>query len=179
MATFADLEAEIAAAPGVIASYTSKSPVQVDRGPDGLYTANIMYAVNKGQVASVVASTALVKDFGLPTEAAWWYDRLPEVLKPATVVKFFSDRTASSVTAAQIETFCNATWKSISGQAGAPDLRQFNVVPVDGKTVAIEARFNTGAAGAPWILRKFFIRLVDANGSVAVGNANIKFEEIQ
>lgn len=178
MATFSELEAALAAAPNIIATHTNKTPVQMDRGPDGIYLAQITYLAKSGNVAKSVAVTAVVKDFGLPGEEAWWYDRLPEPLRTVEVPVFFKDRTVSSITAAQIETFCNATWKAISGQAGAPDLRQFNVVPVDGKTVYAEMQTNTGAVGAKWIAKKFFIRLVDPNGSVAVGNANIKFEEL-
>lgn len=179
MATFANLEAQLAAADGVIASYTSKSPTQAHKAPDGIYVAQISHAVEVGQVAELRTATALVKNFGLVDEEAWWFNGLPEVLKTAAPTVYFSARTVGTVTAAQIEAFCNATWKSLPNQSAAPDIREFSVVPVDGKTVRFEGYLNTGAAGALWTHKKYFIRLVDPNGSVSVGNANIKFEAIE
>lgn len=178
MATLENLLSDLEAADGVLAASYS-NPQLVGQNLNDVWTTDFVYAEEEGAIANIKKHRAIAFGAISATADAYWLGSLPEPLRTDPPVVYFADRTASSITAAQIETFCNATWKALPNQSGAPDLREFSVVPSDGKTVRIECHTNTGAAGALWKPKKYFIRLVDPNGSVTVGNANIKFEEIE
>lgn len=178
MATLENLLSNLQAADGVLAA-TYSSPQPVGQNLDNVWTTDFVYAEEEGAIANIKKHRALAFGADSATANAYWLGSPPEPLRVTPKAVYFSARTASSITAAQIETFCNATWKALPNQSAAPDIRGFSVTPVDGKTVRFEGHLNTGAAGALWRLKKYFIRLVDPNGSVTVGNANIKFEEIE
>ena len=83
---------------------------------------------------------------------------------------YFSARTASTVTAAQIQAYCNAQWETVI--ANSVDIIDFNVSAVSGSVVLVGGVFDMGTT---WEQRSYYIRLVDPNGSVAAGNANVQF----
>lgn len=178
MATLENLLSDLEAADGVLAASYS-NPQLVGQNLNDVWTTDFIFVEEEGAVANIKKHRAIAFGAISATADAYWLGNLPDPLRVTPATVYFADRTVSSITAAQIETFCNTTWKALPNQSTAPDIRGFSVVPVDGKTVRFEGYLNTGAAGALWKLKKYFIRLVDPNGSVTVGNANIKFEEIE
>ena len=95
----------------------------------------------------------------------------------------FPSRTESTITRGQAEAFCNAAWRAAApagaGFTNAADIREFTVVPVDDNTVQVSGKFNVTGDAVPWQYRSYYVRLVDVNGSVLLGNANIKFERVE
>lgn len=175
--TLAQLLSAVQGAPGVLAA-KHNTPTQVpgfeDVTPPLHFCELTYFAVLDGVIKDSSVKVGIY-DYQGGSEAAYFYRKKPEPLVDNTV-EYFSNRTASTITASAIETFCNTVWRSL--HAGAPDIRQFNVTPVDGSTVRIEGDFNTGEAQAKWTQMRYYIRLVDPNGSVTPGNANIRFEGI-
>ena len=153
-------------------------PAHVGAGFLNLHITNVTYYVVQGDIVTVNKVTAIISNYLGEGEAAYWLRALPEPLRPAPVPEvLFSARTASTITAAQIETFSNSAW--VDANAGAAAIRNFSVQPIDGNTVQVSGKFNIPADALPWQDRTYYIRLVDANGSVVLGNANIKFERVE
>lgn len=128
----------------------------------------------------------IVKDLGVVVnevniEEAYWVGGVPAPLRPEG--KFLASRTAggwSGLTrAAQlsaIQSFCNAVYKG--AVANARDIREFTCEPVDGNTIRVSGYFNTGAGLTQWERQTWFVRLIDANGSVASPYSNIEFQRV-
>ena len=168
--------AEIAAIPGVLAADAGMNPQRDGSLPGDLRLGQIKYTIAEGNVATTVDVILVVVDYGLQTEAAYWHRGIPVHLVPAPAApSYFSARSGTAITAQNIKDFCNATWAQL--HAGAPSIRSFSVEPVDGSTVRIHGDFCT-APGGTWTNAVYYVRLVDPNGSVAVGNSNIKFEQV-
>lgn len=103
---------------------------------------------------------------------AYWYGQLPEPLRPAPAeTKFITDRTGGGFTEAQIKSQVQAMWTNAGGTEAIIGL---TVAAVDGKTIRITGSFPDGAGGRE--TRTYLLWLVDANGSVTPGNANIKWQ---
>lgn len=176
MATLQELQVQLATAPGVIGASVQAEPQALFAG---LRKARIAYVAVVDGIAHAQAADAIVANLGEQNEAAYWLSRIPQPLVDNTVT-YFAARTASTITAAQIQTFANQAWKSQANHASAGDIRNFRVDPVDGKTVQVTGVFNiVPASGAPtWGQQTWLLRLVDPDGSVTLGNANIKFERV-
>lgn len=128
----------------------------------------------------------IIKDLGdvvegVNIEQAYWVGGVPGPLKPEA--KFLTARTtggwAGLTRAAQlaaIQSFCNAVYKG--AVAGARDIRDFTCEPVDGSTIRVSGYFNTGAGLTEWTRQTWFVKLLDANGSVAAPYSNIEFQKV-
>lgn len=128
----------------------------------------------------------IIKDLGdvvegVNIEQAYWVGGVPGPLRPEG--KFLSARTtggwAGLTRAAQlaaIQSFCNSVYKG--AVAGARDIREFQCEAVDGNTVKVSGYFNTGASLAEWQRQTWFVKLLDANGSVAAPYSNIEFQRV-
>lgn len=175
MATLMELRDELANAPSVLDTTIQGEPTALFAG---LRKARIAYVAVTDGIAHAQAVDAIVKDWNTPQEVAYWLARLPQPLVDTTVV-YMADRTATTVTAAQIETFCNSVWKDAAGgnQPGAGDIRRFNVAPVDGKTVQVSGMFHL-VGNNTWEQRTYLIRLIDPNGALTIVSGNIKFERL-
>ena len=172
-ATMAEQLAVVQAAPGVLAAEITK-PATPIQGFNTLSLAEVTYYLLDSGIVSSNAIEMIVVDQGKPTEAGYWTRRLPTILRQAPVPeKYITDRTVS-FTATQIEAFCNAVWRSAN--SGADDIIEFVVTTIDGRTVRVSGKFDVGAELREQ--REYYIWLVDPNGSVAPGNANVKFQRI-
>lgn len=128
----------------------------------------------------------IIKDLGVVEnevniEQAYWVGGVPAPLKAEA--KFLSSRTAGgwagltrAAQLAAIQSFCNAVYKG--AVAGARDIRDFTCEAVDGNTIRVSGFFNTGAGLTQWERQTWFVRLIDANGSVASPYSNIEFQRV-
>lgn len=172
--TFEERLAELNADPDVLEAVEQSAPAPIG-GFAGLWTASISYVSVAGDVAQRNTVDLVGIADGEQGEAWYWARRVPDVLTNGPV-GLFADRTAGNITAAQVQTFANSTWATAN--AGAASIRNFSVTAIDGKTVQVSGTFNVPNDPLPWQARSYYIRLVDANGSVTPGNANIKFERV-
>jgi len=152
-------------------------PAHVGSGFLNLHITNVTYYVVEGDIVTVNKVTAIISNYLGEGEAAYWLRSLPEPLRVVVPDPLFPARTASTITAAQVETFSNAAW--LAANANAAAIRGFSVTPIDGNTVQVSGKFNIPNDALPWQDRSYYIRLVDPNGSVTLGNANIKFERVE
>lgn len=130
------------------------------------------------------AATGVVQDNAVEVwidaqGACWWAGRRPSVL-PQIDVKFLTSRTASgwgALTAAAqstaIQGFCNSVYQSVN--VGAGNIREFSVSPVDGTTIRVSGYFDIGTT---WQQQTWYVRLIDANGSVSAPYSNIEFQRV-
>jgi hypothetical protein len=167
-------------APGVLAAQITRTPAALPRFGQ-LYTAAISWYLTTGDFVRSESAELIIVELGTENEAAYWLDRVPAILVVPPVIVYMADRTASTVTAAMIESFCNSTWTAAApgaGQTGAASIREFEVTPVDGRTVRVNGMFNLVANGGSWERRTYLIRLVDPNGQLTLASGNIKFERV-
>lgn len=165
------------------------TPAHVGAGFLNLHVTNVTYYVVEGDIVTANKVTAIISNYlsvdPENPEAAYWLRSLPEPLRPApSPPVLFSARTVGAVTAANVETYCNNRWTATvqnggAGHTTAASIREFSVTPIDGKTVQISGKFNIPEDALPWQYRSYYIRLVDADGSVQPGNVNVKFERVE
>lgn len=183
-ATVEDRELQLSQATNVIAVQVADAGVPLF---GGLVRVEVAYAYLDPETEVVNNNRAdlIVVDYTLPTEEAYWFTRIPAPLVTPPTVTYFSDRTISTITAAQIESFCNTAWKSTTAQGGAnqvgaANIRKFNVQPVDGLSVQISGLFQIVADGS-WEHRVYLIRLTEANAptnELNLSSGKIKFERL-
>lgn len=169
------------AAAGVLSAFT-KGEVETIGG--NLHTQRVEWVTTSGDVANSFAARLIVDEYGTETEAAYWLGELPAPLRPVVPEeKYLTARTVSgwgALTAAAqkaaIESFCNEVYKA--AVAGARDIREFTVTPVDGTKVKVSGYFNAGQNNTTWERQTWYIRLIDANGSVAAPYSNIEFQRV-
>lgn len=149
------------------------TPYVVNETPS-IHMGDVKYWVADGDVVRENTATLVILDYNGGSEAAYWLRRLPDVLEPTPAAPTYINDRTTPFTAAQIESFCNTVWQDLN--SGAGDIIEFNVTEVDGKTVRVSGNFDIGTDTRE--ARSYYIQLVDPNGSVTVGNANIKFERI-
>ncbi len=172
--TLAERVAELSAVNGVVAAIIDGEPKQLSLSPS-IHLARVTYWRIVGSLVTDSAVAVVVLNYGVPeTEAAYWLRKVPDILQPAAAATTYFTSRNSPFTAAQIETYCNQIW--VAANASAGPILEFNVQAVNGKTVKVSGKFDVG--GASREDRSYYIWLVDPNGSVAAGNANVKFERI-
>lgn len=166
----------LANAPGVLGVSSAAEPEPLFAG---LGRVRVTYATADSDTAAVNTADLLVVSWGTGSEAAYWLPRVPAPLVTEPVVEYLSDRTASTVTAEQIQTFCNSAWRDAAGgaQTGAGDIRQFAVVPVDGRSVQVGGWFHL-VGDNTWERRTYLVRLIDPDGALTLASGNIKFERV-
>jgi len=145
----------------------------------GLGKLRVTYASTTGSIAEIQVVDLLVVNFGEQNKAAFWLSRVPAPLVVTPPVVYISDRTVGEpITAAQIQSFCNAQWRAQAGHSAAADIRKFSVVPVDGKSVQVSGWFNVipQSGAATWERRAYLIRMIDPNGNPS--GSNIWFERV-
>lgn len=137
-------------------------------------------AVTKQTKDIIIKDSGVVVE-GVNIEQAYWVGGVPGPLRPEA--KFLASRTtggwAGLARAAQltaIQSFCNAVYKG--AVAGARDIRDFTCEPVDGSTIRVSGYFNTGQGLTEWQRQTWFVKLLDANGSVAAPYSNIEFQRV-
>lgn len=172
--------AALDAVPGVLEAWIDREPEPV--GKAGTLTRGVVawYVLTDGTV-KLEASDVLVSQFGVEgQEAAYWLQQIPAPLRPASEVKYLSSRTTggwAGLTGAQqlsaISTFCNVVYASAN--AGASAIREIEVDPVDGTTIRVTGFFDIGTT---WQKQEWYVRLIDANGSVAAPYSNIEFQRV-
>ena len=172
-ATLAEQVSAIQGAQGVIAAELLEEVAPV-AGFASLSTAQVAYYYVSGDVAEENTVGLLVLNYGAQGEAAYWSRRLPSPLAVAAPIQYMTSRN-TPFTAAQIESYCNQLWVAANPTAGP--ILEFNVQVVNGKTVKISGKFDVGSSSRSE--RSYYIWLVDPNGAVTPGNANVKFERIQ
>lgn len=174
MATFVERLAELNAAEDVLEAVAQSEPALIS-GFETLYRASIRYA----WVENGLAKDSLDELIGVGgAEGSWHWRRLPEPLR--VEAKLLTARTAGGwanlTLAAQrtaVENFCNSVYQAAN--QGAQAIREFSVSPVSGNIVRVSGYFDLGST---WKMRQWYIRLIDANGSVAAPYSNIEFREI-
>lgn len=174
-ATVAERIAELDAVAGV--SDVSEVPNSREAHPvfPGWEIARIAY-LQTNAATGVIADNAV--EVWIDSQGAcYWARRRPAVLE--TEVKFLSSRTAggwASLTRAQqwtaIESFCNSVYQGAN--AGAQAIREFQVAPVTGSIIKITGYFDKGTS---WALESWYVRLIEANGSVTAPYTNIELEK--
>jgi len=164
-------------ASNVIGAHQEGSLVPLFDGGEGgvtVHRAEVQYWAIDGDTIKPQTKALVVVNQGTQSEAAYWLGGIPEPLRTPPVELYITDRN-TPFTAAQVETFANAAWADALSPGFTPrPIRGFSVQAVDGSTVAVSGHFNT-AAGT-WERQEWYIHLVDANGSVVIGNSNIEFE---
>ena len=149
------------------------TPYKVNDTPS-IHIGDIRYWAADGDTVRENTAAIVIVDYNGGSEAAYWLKRIPDVLQPAPEEpEYITDR-ATPFSAAQIESFCNSIW--LNTNPGASEILEFDVVSVDGKTVRVSGKFDVGTDTREG--RVYYIQLIDPNGSVVVGNANVKFERV-
>jgi len=174
----ADLSERLTAlqgADGVLAARQVGTP-QLLLSTPLIHRAEFEYWVADGDVARVNKVALYVFDYGSVEnpEAAYWARRVPSVLAPAPAAETYITDRNTPFTSSQIESYCNSLWVDANPTAGP--ILEFEVSAVDGRTVRVSGKFDVGNSARE--ARVYYIWLVDANGSTAPGNANVKFERI-
>ncbi len=170
----------LGAAPGVLEAWIDIAPVSMGK-------AGTLYA---GKVAWVEVSNGTVSQKGIDVivqhlgevgqEAAYWVNDLPGPLKPVSDTKYLNGRTAGGwanlTGAAQltaIQGFCNSVYAGAF--PGASNIREFTCTAIDASTIKIGGYFDLGTT---WEHQTWYVRLLDANGSVAAPYSNIEFQRV-
>lgn len=168
----------LGAAPNVLEAWIEVAPVSIGRAGT-VYAGRVAWVESTGSTATQRGIEVIVVNLGVVgQEAAFWLNDVPGPLKTET--KYLTSRTASGwgalTTAAQataIQGFCNSVYQSVNVGAGA--IREFSVSPVDGTTIRVSGYFDIGTT---WEHQTWYIRLIDANGSVAAPYTNIEFQRV-
>ncbi len=162
-------------ASGVIAAKLVGTPELVNETPV-IHLGKVQYWVVDGDTVKGNTAAIIIRFYNGQggTEEAFWLERLPDVLQPNPAATTYFTSRNTPYTAAQIEAYCNSLWVAANPTAGP--ILEFAVQAVNGKTVKVSGKFDTGSATRQD--RSYYIWLVDPNGSVATGNANVKFERI-
>lgn len=144
-----------------------------------LYVATVGWYYTENAVAKHGSGILIIVSLGTQNEAAYWLGSAPTILTPE--VKYLSGRTASgwgAQTGAQqlaaISTKLNEYWVNAQGAARDPILN-LTITPTNANTILASGVFDTGSA---WEQRQYYVTLVDPNGSLTAGNANVKFRRV-
>lgn len=164
----------------VLAAWIEVTPRTMGRSP--LHLGTIAWIQISGDHVTSKSADIIVANMGVVgQEAAYWVGGTPEPLRGED--KFLSSRTTggwAALTRAQqisaIQSFCNGVYKA--AVAGARDIRDFQVEPVDGNTIRVSGYFNTGQGLTQWERQSWFVRLIDPNGSVAAPYSNVEFQRV-
>lgn len=172
------------AAPNVLGAWVEVAPVSLPRGGE-LYAGRVAWVEATGSTASqrgievIVLNSGKIEN-GVNVEQAYWVNDLPGPLKPSTEVKYLSSRTTGGwgalTGAAQlsaIEGFCNSVYAGANPGAGA--IREFSATPTNGTTIKVSGYFDLGTT---WEHQTWYVRLIDANGSVTAPYSNIEFQRV-
>jgi hypothetical protein len=179
----------LAEAPGVLAAFRAVGAAGQARPVGGnLHAVLVHWYTVEGDITTegkgnLIVINAESEDPEAP-EVAYWLGQLPGPLRPAAPeIKYLTDRTtgnwgnlSSAAQQAAILEFCNAVYKE--AVSGARDIREFRVEAIDGKTVKVSGYFNVGENLAQWQYMTWYIKLIDANGSVASPYSNIEFQAV-
>lgn len=179
----------LADAPGVLAAFRAMGPAGEYRPVGGnLYAVLVQWYSIDGNIAvdgknHLIVANVESEDPEAP-EVAYWLGQIPAPLRPAAPeVKYLSDRTtgnwgdlSGAAQQAAILDFCNAVYKE--AVSGARDIREFRVEAINGKTVKVSGYFNVGENLTEWAYRTWYVKLIDANGSVASPYSNIEFQAV-
>ena len=174
--------AALAAAPNVLRAFQAGDPKTIFGG--NLHMVRVEWFTVSGNVVNSEAQSLIVDKMTEPEEAAYWLGNIPAPLRPAPAeVKYLTSRTTGgwgTLTAAAqktaIQNFCNEVYKVAN--AGAANIREFTVEPIDGTTVKVRGNFNTGNGFTEWTPMAWYVRLKDANGSVAAPYSNVEFHRV-
>ena len=158
-------------ASGVLAVQQQGDPEQVI---SGIHLAKVTYWAVEGDAVKANTVGLIITDYQGQSEAAYWLNRTPSVLVPAPEAPTYITDRNTPFTAAQVEAFCNSLWQIANPTAGP--ILNFTVTAINGKTIRVAGDFDIAANTREH--REYYIWLVDANGSVTPGNANVKFERI-
>lgn len=175
--TLAEKLTEISGKPGVIGA--AIIPLSRPTGFETLDAAKISWYIDAGDgVARGHSAEFLISGKDTPQETVYAIGNAPVILQAET--KFLTSRTAGgwgALTAAQqftaIENFCNGVY--IAANPSASNIREFNVSNVNGTTIRINGMFDIGTT---WEPQSWYVRLIDANGSVAAPYANVELQKI-
>ena len=173
MATLLERIAELEESSAVVLVETPGTP-EVVNGTD-IRMLDVAFWYTLGNVMDRAIVRIYILDYSTQDEAAYWHRKEPAVLRVPGPIDYFSARTASTITAAQIEAYCNAEWQAL--KPGAADILRFEVTPIDGATVEIAGIFHDPTSNT-WSHKRYYIRLLDPDGAVSPGNANVKFEAL-
>lgn len=168
------------AAPNVLEAWIEVAPVSMGRAGT-LYAGRVAWVESTGATATQKGIEVIVLNLGVVgQEAAFWVNDLPGPLKPSTEVKYLSSRTTGGwgalTGAAQlsaIEGFCNSVYGTANPGAGA--IREFTATPTNGTTIKVSGYFDLGTT---WEHQTWYVRLIDANGSVTAPYSNIEFQRV-
>lgn len=179
--------AQISSASGVISAYMEREQAITNAN---LYLVTVNWYYLKDGIAIRDEGQLIVQnrtsDDPQNPETAYWFIRTPSILVVPTEVKYLTSRTAGgwaslsgSAQKTAIENFCNEVYKAAN--AGASNIREFNVEPINGTTVKVRGNFNTKDANNAfnqWTPMVWYVRLIDANGSVAAPYSNVEFHKV-
>lgn len=173
MATLAERIAEIEAPASVLSATLVGDPKPVNETPPVHLARIATWRILGDVVLRDQLDLAIVNyDSGDGSGDAYFVNKVPRYILPESTVEYFSDRTASTVSAAQINAYCTAKWAE--AVQGAAAIRQFRVAPIDGSTVEVAGVFDMG--DGTWEQRVYFVHLVDPDGAVTTASENVKFE---
>lgn len=179
--------AQISEASGVISAFMEREEAITNAN---LYLITIRWYYLKDGIAlrdeaQLIVLNRTSQDPESP-ETAYWFVRTPSILVVPTEVKYLTSRTAGgwaslsgSAQKAAIENFCNEVYKAAN--AGAANIREFSAEPINGTTVKVRGNFNTKDANNAfnqWTPMVWYVRLIDANGSVATPYSNVEFHKV-
>ena len=187
--TIAERIESLAEASGVLAAFRAVGAAGQARPVGGnLHAVLVHWYTADGDITTegkgnLIVINAESEDPEAP-EVAYWLGQLPGPLRPVVPeVKYLTARTAGgwanlagTAQKTAILGFCNEVYKAAT--PGARDIREFEVTPIDGNTVKISGNFNIGAALDEWAPRTWYIKLIDANGSVSTPYSNVEFQAV-
>lgn len=184
--TLEELKARIDARPNVIGVGEENGTrgtymPGVNWGESGelLYKATIVWLVDNGETVQKSSKDVLIFKMGSIGEEVvlgWLGSDVPEPIK--VVPDAYITGRNTPFTKANVETFCNAQYKSLTGQSAARDIIGFTVENVTPNTIRVSGYFHDATITAVQTRVKltYLITLVDANG--ATSGANLKFEKV-
>lgn len=177
MATANELLTKIQGAAGVIqASLSARTAVDT-----GVEKATLKYLTATEGVAASHAHTVVIDISGSP-EVAYWLQGKPEVLQATPTGPYMSGRTVGgwdeltkSAQEAAIHSFLSQVWRDSQTDQTREDIRSMQLTPTGPNTLKVSGDFHTGVA---WEPKTYYVHLVDADGSVAVGDGNLILEPV-
>lgn len=170
-ATFNDLVTSLQAASGVLDAWAVNEPQPI-AGSTALHLADVRYVQVLPTHVIDNKVRVVIKNYDVQGEEAYWVSGVPEPLRVATPIVYFSDRTVSSITAAQIKTYCNNKWETL--HANTDNILDFQVTPVTGDTVLVSGVFDMG--DNTWKQMSVYLTLVNPNAASPTADANVKFK---
>jgi hypothetical protein len=137
-----------------------------------LYTATIGWFYTENGIAKKSSADVIITALGTEQEASYWLAATPPILLPVVETKYITGRTGGGFTEAQVKSSVQAIWLNAVPTSSA--IIGLTVSAVDGKTIRATGSFDVGNNLRE--IRTYVMWLVDVNGSVTPGNANIKWQ---